>query len=406
MNRPLPPPAPRWAGALALAIVLAACSIAPGGVTGRKSPPTRPATVAKASPTPKASPSVAPSPLPSLGLLIAGQVRVEPAKLLADQLAASTGTGIKLLGNNGAGLISNNGLGIISNNGAGVVSNDAGSYRVAAADDGLEPVEGMHVSAVALVDGRVLAGPVATDAEGRYRLGFLQAPGANFRVVASVPAKPKEPAFTYATLVAPKAAPSAAPVVTSDASRAVTDYLLGVLPVRMQPVIDARKQGRSAEAYIATYSGALDADVLQILTLMDKALARAPVAALGALDGSDGQLARGLSERAIAFIDLRAEAYVQAAALAEELHQVGERSSEPPETSLADQVLTLARAPGSEARIVGLLTAHGLSDAEAAAYHTRLEAVGALVAADVGKTAMAHQAEVLGPLAAVVGFQP
>jgi hypothetical protein len=387
---------------VAIALALAACVAAP--TRSAPKPAVRPASsarpVAVASPTP----SKQPSPLPSLGLLIEGQVTVEPAKLLDGKLAESTATGVKLISDNGLGLISDNGLGLIANNGAGVIANNGSTYRVAAAGDGLKPVEGMHVKAIALMDGQVLAGPVATDAHGRYRLGFLKAPGSNIRVVAEVPAKPKDPAFTYATLVPPvPPAPSAAPVVTSDTSRSSAEFVLGVLPARLKPVIDARKDGKSAEEYIKTYEGFADDETIAIMRKMDRALAKAPASALAGLDGSDGQLSRGISERTVAILDLQKPIYAELVRLIDQARVWGLAAKPAPVAPLADQVLEKTHSNAEMLTVSALLIKHGVPTDEAEAYGRALVENVKAIGKDVGQTAYANQAAVLGPLASLVG---
>ena len=227
----------------------------------------------------------------------------------------------------------------------------------------------MHVSAVGLVDGEVLAGPVATDARGHYRLGFRKAPKGNFRVIALVPAKPKDPAFTYATLVAPSPAPSDAPVVTSDSSRAVVSYILGVMPARLQPVVDARKEGTSAEAYIARYDDMIAEVGINVYRALDQALAKIPVDKLKEMDGpTGGAITLAMSNRAIQFVDLSKPVYHELNDLIIQGHAYGVASATRPDSPLEDQIVELGKVPAKTADIAPLLVKFGVSQADADAY--------------------------------------
>lgn len=376
----------RGAG-LALAVSLAACVGAP--VSSPKSS-IKPATRAQAS-SPAAGASQKPAPIPSLGLLLEGQVTVDPALMLTRKLVQSTTQGVKVLANNGGGLISDNGLGLISDNGLGLIANNSAglggkTYRVAAnAPAGnLRAVEGMAVKAVSLLDGTVLAGPVATGADGRYKLGFLKTPRNNIRIVASVPGQEADTRLSYATLIAP----SPAPIVTSDSTRAVSGYILSVLPGHMQPIIDRYKSG--------TAEPVPDSEPQHVKDLA-AVVEQIPAAKLVAAD-RDGQLARRISERLISFVDLSQPAYGELFTEVEVIRRFSEGLAVQPDPPLLEQFEALAGRRFGFRELPPLLTRLGMDADEAQAITDRMNDKAEVIGGLIMVTFVLHKTEVLAPI--------
>jgi hypothetical protein len=365
------------AGAIALVLAIAACTGSPA--TPRKttaSASTAPTKVATAS-SPKT-----PSAVPSLGLLLQGRVTVDPSALLAGKLATTTATGVKLISDNGLGLISDNGLGLISDHGSGIVGNNAAGYHVAASASGLKPVEGMLVSAVGLYDGKVLAGPVATKADGSYQLGFVKTPERNLRIVATVPKHEKEAEYTYATLVPP----SPAPVVTSDSTRVVAAFVLDLLPVLLQPTVDIAKQDPPPT---------LPPDV-DVVTkgLADELYPMGPET-LKRID-VDGAVAKGISSRLVAYADLKHVAFKELYDVVEEVRAFAETL--PPETpSLLSKMQPMFHA-GKDAELAAFFEDRGMETEKAADLAKRLLNKGHVVSDLLTLTLATHLDEIFGPI--------
>ncbi|MFN3429212.1 MAG: hypothetical protein ACK46X_04580 [Candidatus Sericytochromatia bacterium] len=362
-----------WVGVtLASAVLLAACA----GTPGRVPKPTiasKPGATASAKPKPK--------PIPSLGLLLAGRVTVEPGAIVASKAGQVTERGVSIIGNHGGGILSDNGLGIIANSGAG--------YRVAQAGQGLKPVEGMWVKAVSLLDGKVLAGPVATDADGRYQLGFLKAPERNMRVVAAVPGQEANAAVTYTTLVPPKQAE----VVTTDTTRLAAAYILDVLPQRLQPAVDVFKR----EAVYQKRPG----DPSEAELFADQ-FGKVPHDKLAAAD-VDGSIARGVSERIVAYVDLTNPIFESLNVDIEELRAFSNGLAVQPTPSLPDQFLAMVRRPGHSLRreLPPLLLSLGMPEAQALDLTGRLSDKGDQVGVLLQLAFVSNQQAVLAPIAAL-----
>jgi hypothetical protein len=340
--------------------------------------------------------SPAPAAVPSLGLLLDGQVAVDPATLLANKLVEKTAAGVKLLSDNGLGLIANNGGGLLSDNGLGLIANNSAGFRVlqaspaaaAPAGSSLKPVEGMWVKAVSLYDGKLLAGPVATNAEGRYKLGFLSAPARNIRIVAEVPLKVPDERFSYATLIPPKPAS----VVTNDSTRAITRYILGVLPARIQPYLEMVKAGTPPEIKPKDES---------YEKKLKETLAQIPPAKMIEADKKT-PVAMAISERMISFADLSMPIYQEFYGVTEEIRAFGEAIQPAPEVSLVDQVMRLAGDKATAKQIPDLLKQYGMPEARATELSARLEQKGIAIAQLVLLVMLAQEDEVFAPLKKLV----
>jgi hypothetical protein len=377
--------------ALAVMVAIAACAGVPTASKSTKKTSTKTAT-SKVSPA-KATSSKQPTPAPSpsLGLLLEGQVAVEPGALLDGKLAQVTSTGVKLISNNGGGIISDNGLGIISDNGLGIISdnglgiisNHAGGYRIASLGNGLKAVEGMAVSAVSLLDGRLLAGPVATKADGTYKLGFLTAPERNMRIVASVPSHEKDAQYTYETLIPPKAAP----VLTSDATRAVSDYTIGALVLIFQPFVERAK----SDAPPSVNPNNPD-ELKEFAALMYKIGPKR----VTELD-QDGALAKLLAGRLVSWSDLDTQAFKDLMVLAEEVRAFGASLSTPVTPSMVDQAIPLMQHKEDRDKLIALFTSHGMDEAKATDLADKLKAKGDAVAQQLILTLLIHKTEVFKP---------
>ncbi|MFN3430601.1 MAG: hypothetical protein ACK46X_11680, partial [Candidatus Sericytochromatia bacterium] len=339
--------------------------------------------------------SPAPAAVPSLGLLLDGRVAVDPSALLANKLVEKTAAGVKLLSDNGLGLIANNGGGLLSDNGLGLIANNSAGFRVLQASasapqagTALKPVEGMWVKAVSLYDGKLLAGPVATNAEGRYQLGFLNAPARNIRIVAEVPLKVPDARFSYATLIPPKPAS----VVTNDSTRAITGYILGVLPARIQPYLEMVKAGTPPEIKPKDES---------YEKKLKETLAKIPPAKMIEADKKT-PVAMAISERMISFADLTMPIYQEFYGVTEEIRTFGEAIQPAPEVALVEQVMTLAGDKATAKQIPDLLKKYGMPEARAIDVGARLEQKGIAIAQVVLLVMLAQEDEVFAPLKQLV----
>jgi hypothetical protein len=392
---------------LAIAVTLAACASVPtaGKTTVR----------GKGTPSPTAAGSKAPGALPSLGLLMAGRVTVDPAALLSSKMAKATANGVKLISDNGLGLISDNGLGLISDNGlglisdnglglisdnglglisnnsAGLISNNSAGFRIqnveatATASSTAKPVEGMVVTAVNLFTGKVIAGPVVTDAKGGYKLGFLKAPASNIGIVASVSAKAPVARFTYATLVPP----DDKPILTDDTSRALTRYLLGVIPGRIQPWIDEVKAG--APDPIDENDGMEEKRVKGLL-------AKITPERMNEADKVRGTVALDISKRIVSFVDLTTPAFGEFYTVTEEIRIYGESIQPEPDTSLVEQVMRYAQSKEQSRLLPQLFISYGMPEARANTLAETLRAKVDVIAQQMLLAMLAHEKEVFAPL--------
>jgi hypothetical protein len=398
---------------LAIAVTLAACASVP---TAGKT-----AVRGKGTSSPKAASSKAPAAVPSLSLLMAGRVTVDPAALLSSKMAKATPDGVKLISDNGLGLISDNGLGLISDNGlglisdnglglisdnglglisdnglgliannsAGLVSNNSAGFRIqnveATASSTVKPVEGMVVTAVNLFTGKVIAGPVATDAKGGYKLGFLKDPGSNIGIVASVSAKAPVARFTYATLVPP----TDKPVLTDDTSRALTRYLLGVIPGRIQPWIDLVKAGTPDP---------IEADDTAEQKRIKGMLLKITPERMNAADKARGTVALDISRRIVSFVDLKTPAFDEFYAVTEEIRTYGESIQPEPDTSLVEQVMRYAQSKEQSRLLPQLFISYGMPEARAHALAETLRAKVDVIGQQLLLVMLVHEKEVFAPL--------
>jgi hypothetical protein len=391
---------------LAIAVTLAACASVPtaGKTTVR----------GKGTPAPTAASSKAPGAVPSLGLLMAGRVTVDPAALLSSKLAKATPDGVKLISDNGLGLISDNGLGLISDNGlglisdnglglisdnglglisnnsAGLVSNNSAGFRIqnveaTAASSTAKPVEGMVVTAVNLFTGKVIAGPVVTDAQGGYKLGFLKAPASNIGIVASVSAKAPVARFTYATLVPP----DDKPILTDDTSRALTRYLLGVIPGRIQPWIDEVKAGTPDP--IDENDGMEEKRVKGLL-------AKITPERMNAADQVRGTVALDISKRIVSFVDLTTPAFGEFYTVTEEIRTYGESIQPEPDIALVEQVMRFAQSKEQSRMLPQLFISYGMPEARANALAETLRTKVDAIAQQMLLAMLVHEKEVFAPL--------
>jgi hypothetical protein len=390
---------------LLVALSVAACAGLPVSPASKKS--TKGTTVSTK--TPALTSGKVPSPSPSLGLLLEGHVTVDPTQMLAGKVVQRTAAGVKLISDNGlglisdnglglisdnsAGLISDNGLGLISDNGLGLVSNNSAGFRVLQADAGasnaLQPVEGMVVTAVNLFTGKVIAGPVATKADGSYKLGFLKQPDKNIGIVAGVSFKAPVAKFTYASLIAPQAKP----VVTSDTSRALTRYLLGVLPSRVQPWVDKVKAGTPPD--IDENDSIYEK---QLKTMLAKIPAQRMIEADKQENGREGAIALAISRRLISFVDLSGSTYQEFYRLTEEARLFGESVQPAPEPSLVDQVIKLAQDKEIDTKLAPLLKQYGMETARADQLAGAMDKKGTEIGQLLVLMMIAHQKEIFQPV--------
>lgn len=396
------------AGAIAVLFSLTAChgvttapqTKKPIAIKAPSRPKPKPSPSAlPATPTPSASvaasaaPSPTPTPLPSVALVLTGKVTIDPRALLTAGMAERTGSGVKLIGNHGAGLISDKGLGIISQNGGSLIGKTKYALTQADGAEALTPVEGIVVEAFDLLTGQLAAGPVATDATGGYKLGFLETPSANLHVVARVN-NTADTKFAYASL----AEPDPTPIVTSDSSRAVAAYILAVVPSRLGPIIDAHKAGDpvAAQAIADTYPQ--DRQDGLMMRAFNAKLAAIPTDKLNELD-ADGRLAIGISERMVAFADLSKAHYQTIATIMEDIRVFDQARATPADPPLVDQVIAYAKVKEKLPQISVLLASAGMDPDTATTLGMGVHLTGNSIAEDLGAVTLTHQSEVLGPLA-------
>lgn len=354
------------------------------------SPSPLPSTSAAPSAPPSATPT--PTPLPSVALILQGTVSIDPRYVLQAGMAERTGSGVKLIGNNSAGLISDKGLGIISNGGGSLIGKTKYTVAQAGGTSALSPVEGILVEAISLLTGEIVAGPVATNAAGEYRLGFIETPASNLRVVAHV-ANTTEARYAYSSLTQPVTTP----IQTNDSSRAVTAHILAVVPARLGPIIEAHKSGNPAagQAIVDTYPNTAQASLM--MKAFNAKLGTVPVADLKTLD-QEGKLASGISERMVAFADLSKPPYGKLLELLDEVRVYDRSRATPAEPPLVDQVVTLAHSRENILKIGPLLAAEGMAAGDAQRLGDAIHDASNAVAEDLGVVTLAHQKEVLGPL--------
>lgn len=401
----------RW-GAIAVMLSLTACSAvatAPRPTAKASKQPglsvkSKPSIAPSATPTPSAAPespapsaspsaSATPTPLPSVALILSGRVTIDPRALLGAGMAERTPHGIKLIGNHGAGLISDKGLGLIANNGGNLIGKTKYALAQLGGTSALAPAEGMLVEAFDLLTGKLVAGPVATDPAGNYQLGFLEKPGVNLQVVARVN-NTEEAKYAYPSLSKPKPDP----IETSDDSRAVTTYILAVVPSRLGPIIDARKaeDPEAAQALIDQYASEKKSSLMMIA--FNQKLATVPAEKLRELD-ADGQLAMGISRRMLAYADLDKAQYLKIGELMAQIRTFDLGRETPADPPLTDQVIALMKVKGDAPQIPAMLTNAGMDPATALLIGTGLVETGNEIAEDLASITLTHQAEVLGPLA-------
>jgi hypothetical protein len=387
--------------ALLAMVAVAACAGNPASTKSTAKKKSTTTATSKVSPVKaQSSPSAKPSAMPSLGLVLTGQVAVEPGALLAGNLAKTTATGVKLISDNGLGLISDNGLGLISDNGAGlisdnglgIISNNSGGYRIQSLGTGLKPVEGMLVSAVSLLDGRVLAGPVASKADGSYKLGFYKAQERNMRIVVTVPKHEKDAQYTYETLIPP----TDKPIVTSDTTRAVADYTIGALEVIFQPYIEIAKS--QVQPSVQPKNEQVTKDFAAILM-------RIGPTKIAELDGADGRLTRAISERIVSYTDLTAKPFDDFVVVAEKVRVFGASLEKPVTPALLDQAIPLLRHKDDLPLVAALFSDRGMPEADAMALATELKTKGDAVGQMLVLALLAHQTEIFAPFEAIAKQQ-
>jgi hypothetical protein len=374
---------------------------------------------AEAAPT--AAPTL-PAVVPNLGLVLDGLVTIDAAALLDNKFAEVNGSSVRLLGEHGAGLISDKGYGLVANNGGTLVANngstavatsggsitskvkyalpfgllDAGSSTTAnVGAHALVPVQGMVVTALSLRDGSVLAGPIATDAQGRYHLGFVQAPQSNLQIVASINHL-DDAKFHYETLIGP----TAAPVLTSDTTRAVADYLVRVLAARLQRTIDDRIAGK--EVVASTTGVAIDDGSQALVARFNTAIAKVDprVVALIDLDGTSqpGTFSKDFAHRVLSFANLNGAAFNDFYQATEELRQFAAGLPKPADPPLADQIVALASYGPDAKKIPDLLVSYGMSSVLANAFYDRLSKAGIQISLETAQVAKDNYLTALGPV--------
>ncbi|MDB5101388.1 MAG: hypothetical protein JWM80_5809 [Cyanobacteria bacterium RYN_339] len=442
------------AGAIAAA-ALAACNPPAGSKLAVRTS----AAPAHPSATPQAMSSqgsATPAPVPSLGLLYTGEILVEPGHMLARGIAKETPDGIQLIGPNGAGVVANNGGGVIasgggnviSNDGASIISNDGasllsenglgllsenglgligatsgnlisdvgssligrtrlispngGAYRLAqaapAAAKGLRPVRDIMVFAVGLRDGKVLAGPVATNAQGGYRLGFLAAPEQGVRIMAQVYGLASDPAFNYAALQAPTTGHAA----LNDSTRAVSLFLLDIMRRKVQDGLEQRQRG---ESFKFKFLGPRDAATQTFIEQTTAVINLLPVDAAKRID-RDGQTAIEFSSKILSFADLGQSTYTDLLAATEDLRALGATFDPPLDPPLLEQVVTMSQHADPAPEVLALLAKHGVPNETAQAVSGHYFDAGDKVFIDLAATAKAHLQEVFEPFTVLASPAP
>lgn len=416
--------APRLMAA-ALAGLLAACPA--GTVTPPKASkgPLKPSSSTKAAST-KASPTPAPTPevLPSLGLLLGGEVAVDPSRLLAAGIAERGQDNVKLISDAGSGIISDSGLGLVSDAGSGLIGNNAGSlisdagsgligkvkneggaglisnngggligkvkYGLAQAEGDAAravPLQGIVVFAVSLEDGKVVAGPVKTNAQGRWRLGFQQPPDENIRIMAQVYGRATE--FNYAAMVAPRAAD----VAVTDTSRAVAIFLIQIMRARVQEGLEARKRG---EPFDIWYNGPSSEEASAFFQAMNGSIGMMTPAVAARVD-KDGQGALLFSEKILSFADLSKQHYKDLHAVTEEVRAFGATLKAGEGARLMDDYVTLTAQRHPAERLPALLESYGMPGAQIQDITNRYVAAGDDVFLDLAAIAKDNLGAVLEP---------
>ena len=414
--------APRLRAA-ALAGLLAACPAAPLQ-TVKPRGGGKPTTSGK---SPRPSPSATPEVVPSLGLLLSGEVAVDPSRLLEAGLVERAGRGVRLISDAGSGLISDAGLGLISDAGSGLIGNnsgnlisdagsgligkvklisDAGSGLVSNNGGGLigkvkfdvmqagageaapAPVQGIVVFAVSLLDGKVLAGPIRTNAEGRWRLGFQQAPPDNLRIMAQVYGRATEADFNFATLVEP----TTAEVAVTDATRAVAIFLIQIMRARVQDGLEARKRG---EEFKIWYVGPSSPESTAFFEAMNGSIGMMTPEVARQVD-RDGQGALTFSEKILSFADLSKPMYQELHAITQEVRSYGDTLGPGEGARLMDDFVALTAQRSPIARLPALLAEYKMPEAQAADLSMRYGSVGDAVFLDLSAVAKEHFGEVVG----------
>lgn len=425
MPRPPLPVAPRALMAIACTVALAACVATPPTIPGadpgdtkvskdpkKPASPSASASAGVASPAASAAPSpaastaavVVPDVLPSLGLLLAGQVKLDPSALLKLGIAERTSLGVKLISNNGPGLISDKGVGLISNNSGSLISNNSGSivsktkYALtqAAGERAPQPVQGLIVQAISLRTGEVLAGPIATDAEGRYRLGFMARPESNLAIVAYVNNKQDEGAFSYAAF----AAPTDTTVTNTDSTDLMCEYMIRVLAGRVQVNLDRRVRGE--EVTVDPEQTKSDAERKQAEDL-NEILSKITPEMAKTLD-QEGKTARKFAERTVSFADLSKPVYAELHAVIDRLVAFNAGLATPPSPSVQDQVVALLYDVRTIKDIPAMLEKHGMSAEEAASLAKRLDDTKTALNDELARVGNEHSGEVFGPLLEIPGI--
>ncbi len=294
---------------LLIALLTAACqtpaAVGPAGARGTRATPTArrggdgdaatsspqppgPTVIAGLTPSPGASPTLAPAP--AVGL--AGSVRA-PATLLANN-------GAGLISDRGAGIVANHGAGVVANNGGSIIANNGGALigktKYGQAAYGLRQTVNMKLEqflltgvevalvgadGVPLKDGAGNPLVARTDAEGRYALPAAP-PDRNAVLVVKLPGDKGE-----LRAIAPRAA-GGRTVEVDVVSTFATSYILtqyigtqadkqGTLD-KLPADAEAETRRRTAQAYAA--AGAPPAAVTDA----------AVVAAVDALRGQSGEL--------------------------------------------------------------------------------------------------------------------
>ncbi len=424
--------APRLMAA-ALAGLLAAC---PAGTVQPPRPskaPVKPAASVKAtgvqgSPTPEV--------LPSLALLLGGAVAVDPSRLLAAGLAERGKGNVKLISDAGSGIISDSGLGLISDAGSGLIGNNAGSlisdagsgligkvkneggagligkvkdeggaglisnnsgnligkvkYTLAQAGEATGeavPLQGIVVFAVSLKDGKVVAGPVKTNAEGHWRLGFQEAPGDNIRIMAQVFGRPAE--FNYAALVAPRSAE----IPVTDTSRAVAIFLIQIMRARVQDGIESRKRG---EPFDIWYNGPSSPDAAGFFEAMNGSIGMMTPTVATQVD-KEGQGALLFAEKILSFADLSKQHYKDLHAVTEDVRAYGATLKAGEGAKLMEDYVTLTAQRHPSERLPTLLASYGMPAAQIQDITNRYVRAGDEVFLDLAAIAKDNLGAVLEP---------
>ena len=417
--------APRLLAA-ALAGLLAAC---PAGGPGQPVKPKasgKPATSTK----PSAKPSPTPEVLPSLGLLLSGEVAVDPTRLLEKGVATRVGNDggligkVKLIGDAGSGLISDSGLGLIGDAGSGLIGNNAGNLisdagsgligkvkLIGDAGSGLignnsagligkvkfdvlqaseataVPVQGIVVFAVRLSDGKVVAGPIRTNEEGQWRLGFVEAPTDNLRIMAQVYGRATDPDLNYATL----STPSQTAVDLTDATRAVSIFLIQIMRARVQDALEARKRG---EEFKIWYVGPSSAESTAFFEAMNGSIGIMTPNVAVRVD-RNGQGALTFAEKILSFADLSKPIYQDLHAISQEIRAYGDTLGPGKGAALMDDYVALTAQRSPVAKLPELLQGYGMPEPRIQDLTRRYGLVGDQVFLDLAAVAKDNMGAVL-----------